>query len=1307
MLRLLCLLLAVVLSRAAEPSVFDRGNLVAWCIVPFDAKKRGPEERAAMLEKMGVKRLAYDYRAEHVPQFDAEMAALKKHGIELTAWWFPGTMNDEARLILDVIKRQGVKPQLWVTGSEDHGEAAAARLKPICQAAAALELKVALYNHGGWFGEPENQIAVIERLKKDGLTNCGIVYNQHHGHAHVGRWPALLEAMKPHLLALNLNGMIRDGEAKGQKIVPLARGELDLELLRIIQNSGWRGPVGILNHTDEDAEARLLDNLDGLDWLVKELAAPGSAGGKPAPRSWQAPAPPRPPANSASFTGRLMETDTRFRQFPLTVECRAKLHSARSFNILAACDPKSSAAHWELYSYAGSGDFSAYLPGRGGEVRSGVNICDGQWHTVGAVLEENRIRLYVDGREVKSAPLPPQKGEAQGTGFALGRLVEGTIGCEGEMEAVRIRRGIHDLTKSTPLTQRDDSVLDIWTFQPASPARPAPKAASFPMKSAPLIPELWPNRTEPVNRDRVYDFYLKQAQHFRSGGFPPPTASEKAGGREARATLLTEFPGLDGEKFGHWGNQTEDTWRDGRRNDMDCGPCVAGVFRGAGLTIPKAICFRIGAKGARAMVFDPATCHYRAMLEDGFLKYNDVRHGLMDGVQPAGKATVFAWTSEGGPGQPRRFLGYYRFGERTVFACKYGEREILKSMWWEKGTLQSLGGESLREFTKGGPAQWPQVLETQGVLGKSVAGWPYVVDTLTLPFDNPWKSLIFIGGHDFFSNGDIAVCTMTGDVWRLSGVDAALSKLRWKRMAAGLHQPLGLVVVDDKVCVLGRDQITRLHDFNGDGEADFYECLTNDFETPTGGHDFMCGLERDAAGSFYTASGKDGLLRLTPGKKAEMIATGFRNPDGLGLAPDGTLTVPYSEGEWTPTSAIAQITPGGFYGYHGPQPGKKTLPPLVWLPRGLDNSSGGQTWVPDDRWGPLKGQMIHTSYGAGTHMLVLRQKVGDIWQGAAVPLPGDFNAGVHRARFSPHDGQLYLSGMCGWGTYTPHDGCLQRVRYVGGPVQLPVAFAARDNGVLLTFSEKLDASAADVKQHFAQCWNYRYSAAYGSPELSLRHPNTPGHDVLEITSAHVLRDGRALFLEIPQLQPAHTIHLAVQPQPGVWRELFVTAHALGLPFTEFPGYHVIAKTAWTSPTGQTSPTSLPPNPFTKGPAGRALRVEAAAGLQFAAKELTARAGERLSLTFANPDVLPHNWVLLAPGSFEKAGDLANRLITDPEGFARHYVPDIPEVLAYTDMVNPGGEFTIHFDAPAKGGEYPYICTFPGHWMVMKGVLKVE
>ena len=288
-------------TRPAPVDLFDRANLVAWCIVPFDAKKRGPEERAAMLEKLGFTQFAYDYRAEHIPTFDAEMEALKRHHIRLLAWWFPRTLNDEARLILDVLQRHDQRGvQLWVTGAgaptkspeEQRARVAAeaARLRPIAEAAAKLAGTVALYNHGAWFGEPENQLEIIAHLRAAGITNVGLVYNLHHGHDHVARFPALLALMKPHLVALNLNGTVPGGDKLGQKIVPLAQGELDVSLFTAIRDSGWRGPIGILNHTDEDAEARLRDNLAGLDWLRRKISGQ-PAGERPIPQTWRAPTP--------------------------------------------------------------------------------------------------------------------------------------------------------------------------------------------------------------------------------------------------------------------------------------------------------------------------------------------------------------------------------------------------------------------------------------------------------------------------------------------------------------------------------------------------------------------------------------------------------------------------------------------------------------------------------------------------------------------------------------------------------------------------------------------------------------------------------------------------------------------------------------------------------------------------------------------------------------------------------------------------------------------------------------------------------
>lgn len=280
----------VVAAPPDDSRLFARENLVAWCIVPFDAKQRGPDQRAAMLKQLGFTKFAYDWRDEHLPTFDAELAALAREGIELTACWFPAELNELARHILTSLKRRDVRTQLWITmgdparatsGQSAKVAAAVAALRPVVDAAAAQNCSVGLYNHGGWFGEPENQLAIIAAL---GSANVGIVYNLHHGHDDLNRLPALLKLMKPHLYAVNLNGMDRDGDRRGRKILPIGQGERDLEVLRTIQASGYRGPIGVLGHTNDDAEARLVDNLDGLAWLVKQLDG-ADAGGRPTPRT--------------------------------------------------------------------------------------------------------------------------------------------------------------------------------------------------------------------------------------------------------------------------------------------------------------------------------------------------------------------------------------------------------------------------------------------------------------------------------------------------------------------------------------------------------------------------------------------------------------------------------------------------------------------------------------------------------------------------------------------------------------------------------------------------------------------------------------------------------------------------------------------------------------------------------------------------------------------------------------------------------------------------------------------------------------
>ncbi|MFM9009537.1 MAG: hypothetical protein ACKON8_01335 [Planctomycetota bacterium] len=115
------------------------------------------------------------------------------------------------------------------------------------------------------------------------MPSVGIVYNQHHGHAHVPRFRESLATMLPHLRCLNHTGRSPEGDTKGRTILVLGQGELDVELARIVCDSGYDGPIGILNHTGHDAEARLTDNLEGLDWIVGELT--GWPIPKPTPRT--------------------------------------------------------------------------------------------------------------------------------------------------------------------------------------------------------------------------------------------------------------------------------------------------------------------------------------------------------------------------------------------------------------------------------------------------------------------------------------------------------------------------------------------------------------------------------------------------------------------------------------------------------------------------------------------------------------------------------------------------------------------------------------------------------------------------------------------------------------------------------------------------------------------------------------------------------------------------------------------------------------------------------------------------------------
>jgi sugar phosphate isomerase/epimerase len=267
-------------TKIKNKILFSQKNLLAWCIVPYDSKKRNSEERAVMLKELGFTSFAYDWREQDLPNMETEFTTLKKYNIRLKAVWFwvdGGTdqLLDEANeTILKTLAKTNTKTELWVSfparyfdgiSAEEKIQKAAKAIQYIHKRASEIGCTVALYNHEDWFGEPENEVKIIEA---SGLKNVGIVYNFHHGHKQMDDFDSILKVTKPYLTTVNLNGM----KGKEFNILTVGEGDRELELLKKVKASGFNGSIGIIGHTEnEDVKVVLQRNLFGLKKLLTEM----------------------------------------------------------------------------------------------------------------------------------------------------------------------------------------------------------------------------------------------------------------------------------------------------------------------------------------------------------------------------------------------------------------------------------------------------------------------------------------------------------------------------------------------------------------------------------------------------------------------------------------------------------------------------------------------------------------------------------------------------------------------------------------------------------------------------------------------------------------------------------------------------------------------------------------------------------------------------------------------------------------------------------------------------------------------------
>ncbi len=477
----------------------------------------------------------------------------------------------------------------------------------------------------------------------------------------------------------------------------------------------------------------------------------------------------------------------------------------------------------------------------------------------------------------------------------------------------------------------------------------------------------------------------------------------------------------------------------------------------------------------------------------------------------------------------------------------------------------------LAALSKPGPARWGEPLVTRGTVAPDDAA--YVVDSLEPPFENPWHALLYFSGIDFLPDGRAAVCSAHGDVWLVGGIDASLQRVTWQRFATGLHQPLGLKVVDGRVLIVGRDGLTRLHDLNGDGEADWYEAFQRDVVETGGDHLFAMNLEQLPDGSLlFVKSGDRGtehggaLLRASAdGATLSRFATGWRHGNGLAISSTGEIVTSDNQGNWVPSTRLDVVREGGFHGYVPAWRGRVEIathadgtpdatpttfdPPLCWIPHEVDNSAGSPIHCERRDFGPLSHQLLHLSFGKARLYAVLR----DEHAAGVVPLPVDFLSGAMRGEFSASDGALYVVGCDGWQTAAVRDGCLQRVRYTGLPFHLPSELHVRRGWISLDFPEPLERESATRLDRFTLTrWNYRWSGEYGSakyrPSIGDGRSEV-GEEALPITRVELAPDARRLFLFVDDLQPVDQMRLTfdLQADDGaiVRGAVYPTVHSIG------------------------------------------------------------------------------------------------------------------------------------------------------------------
>lgn len=432
--------------------------------------------------------------------------------------------------------------------------------------------------------------------------------------------------------------------------------------------------------------------------------------------------------------------------------------------------------------------------------------------------------------------------------------------------------------------------------------------------------------------------------------------------------------------------------------------------------------------------------------------------------------------------------------------------------------------------------RWPQELTTSVKL--SAAKDAYVVDHIGIPFDNPWRRGIRPADIQFLKDGTGVITTLDGDIWLVRGLDSTASapRVRWSRFASGLHEPMTTAIRDNEIFAFDKNGIWRLRDTDNNGEADAHELFSNAFAQTADNREFPSQIRLAPNGEFVIAKGgqqdttlgkhNGSVLRISAdGRRATVLGYGFRQPNIGVNTRTGLVTSSDQQGQYIPSTPLHIVRDQQFYGFLAAFQPKEKYPaepaePLTWMPHPVNSSAISQVWLFDAKLGPLNDSLVHIGFNRPELFRVIQNNRGSRPQAAVVSITRAFEFTPLNGSVNSRDGQLYLAGfqVLGWGNVLDVPAGLGRVRYTGAPVTVPSELVPMDKGVLVRFEVPLDAKkATDPASYSLQSWSYKRTYKYGSPQY--KADGSPGQDILPVSAAYLSRDGRSVFLAIPDMKP--------------------------------------------------------------------------------------------------------------------------------------------------------------------------------------------